>query len=363
MRTESDLVAALKSLEPHAPDGAALLRSVRRRSARRRIARAGGLAGLTSMAAVVTAVALTAGTTGGPAISDGHQRAARKAATEPARTAAYVVRHAAAARAAASRMIQVSRNGSGLYYTSVATRQQVYISRTRTSNGQPLMAYKESIKGATYTSMLVDYKDRAYEVQSASTRDGGPGGARGIVIGSWLPWLPSVKASNPAAAYTAALKQKRIKVIGYRNLAGRKTVLIHILPPPPARCWRHFTEAGGHPAARVVPCNSPGAVPLPRSKCPTSPTIDAVWLDASTYLTAREVRMEPTYQTAREVRMEWDGHPPGQCAKVTGYRKYTTSYWWLQPTKRNLTRLDLTPPPGFTQVSSKKMADYLGPYS
>jgi hypothetical protein len=36
---------------------------------------------------------------------------------------------------------------------------------------------------------------------------------------------------------------------------------------------------------------------------------------------------------------------------------------WLPPTKKNLALLNLTPPAGFTQVSNKQIAQYLGPYS
>jgi hypothetical protein len=351
MRTENDLMAALRSLAPPAPDDAAVLRGVRRRVARRRIRRAGGLTGVTGLAAAITAVAVVTGSAPGPAIAGGHHPPAQKTTTQRAQTAAYIVRHAAAAEARAARMIQVTRDSAGVSYMSVATQRTVFVSSRRTSDGQPLLASAESIKGTTYTNMDVDYKDRVYNVNSASTRDGGPWGAKGIVIGSWLP---GVTASDPASAYLAALRKGLIKVIGYRKLDGRQTILIqldyqkmkHI--PNLYPCQTHHA---GCPGPALPP--RPGTCKLP------PPPVDEVWLDTSTYLEVQEATIEPktVMHSLHRPRIVW------ACYKVVGWSPTTTRMEWLPPTKKNLALLNLTPPAGFTQVSNKQIAQYLGPYS
>ena len=359
MRTENDLVAALRSMEPPAPDEATVLRGVRRRVARRRILRAGGLTGVTGLAAAVTAIAVVTGTTPGPAVASGHHPPAPKTVTLSAQTAAYIVQHAAAAEAGAARMIQVIRDPAGVSYTSVATQQTVSVSSRRTSHGQPLMASAESIKGTTYTNMDVDYKDRVYTVNSASTLDAGPWGAKGIVIASWMP---GVTASDPASAYTAALRKGTIKVIGYRNLNGRQTILIQIDYPKvkDQGCQaRHAGAPGSSGPASSGPSRTP-CEPLPPGTATCKrvpPDVNEVWLDASTYLEVQEATIAPTTVggAASDVRPT--------CAKVVGWSTTTTSVDWLPPTRQNLALLNLTPPAGFTQVSNQKIAQYLGPYS
>jgi hypothetical protein len=319
---------------------------------------------VTGLAAAVTAIAVVTGTAPGPAVAGGHHLPAPKTATLSARTAAYIVQHAAAAEAGAARMIQVTRDRAGVSYLSVATQQTVSVSSRRTSHGQPLLASAEYIKGTTYTATLVDYKDRAYTVNSASTLDAGPGGAKGIVIGSWLP---GVTASDPASAYTAALRKGTIKVIGYRKLNGRQTILIQvdyqkvkdqICPAPP----RHAGAPGSSGPASSGPSRTPcGPLPPGTVTCKlVPPDVNEVWLDASTYLQVQEATIAPATV---------GGSPPDKpgvrptCAKVVGWSTTTTSVDWLPPTKQNLALLNLTPPAGFTQVSNQQIAQYLGPYS
>jgi hypothetical protein len=346
-------MAALRRLEPPAPDGAKVLRGVRRRVARRRILRAGGLSGVTFLAAGVTAAAVIAGTSPGPAIARGHHLPGVKTAPEQAQTAAYIVRHAAAAEAGAARMIQVTRDSAGVNYLSVATQQTVFVSSRRTSHGQPLFASAESIKRTTYTNTLIDYKDRAYTVNSASTLDGGPWGAKGIVIGSWLP---SVTASDPASAYTAALRRGIIKVIGYRTLDGRQTILIQI---DYQKLKLRMSKL--YPCQAAGPSKCPGAAMPPRpASCKLPPLpVNEVWLDASTYLEVQEATIEPrtVMHELHKPRIVW------ACYKVVGWSATTTRVDWLRPTKQNRALLNLTPPGGFTQVSNQQIAKYLGPYS
>jgi hypothetical protein len=355
VRTENDLRAALRSLEPPAADGDTVLHSIRRRAARRRILRAGGLTGVTGLAAAVTAVAVVAGTTPGPAIAGGHHPPAPKTTTQRAQTAAYIVRHAAAAEARAARMIQVTTDRAGASYLSVATQQTLFISSKRTSHGSPLMASAENIKGTTYTNIDVDYKDRAYTVNSASTLDAGPWGAKGIVIGNWLP---GVTASDPASAYAAALRRGIIKVIGYRNLNGRQTILIQINYEKLKLDMVKLHMCQGKHAG---PCTQGLPMPpRPRTCKLPPPPVNEVWLDASTYLEVQEATIEPR----TVMRMVPGKHGVvWACYTVVGWSATTTSVDWLLPTKHNLALLNLTPPAGFSPVSNQKMAQYLGPYS
>lgn len=338
------------------PDVAARARSGARR---RRVVR--GVLATVPAVGLVASLAIVA-------IGGGHHRPAPKAATQRAQTAAYIVQHAAAAEAGAARMIQVTTDRAGVDYMSVATQQTVFVSSRRTSHGWPLLASAEYIKGTTYTNMDVDYKDRAYTVNSASTLDGGPWGAKGIVIGSWLP---GVTASDPASAYTAALRKGIIKVIGYRNLDGRQTILIQI-------DYQKVKDQNA-PTAQICPAGHAGAPsssgsassgppltpcePLPPGTvtCKRVPLgVDEVWLDASTYLEVQEATIAP--KTVGGSASEGPGVRP-TCAKVVGWSTTTTSVDWLPPTKHNLALLNLTPPAGFTQVSNQQMGQYLGPYS
>jgi hypothetical protein len=253
-------------------------------------------------------------------------------------TADFIVRHAANAEKNAARMIQVTRDGAGVDYMSVATQQTLFIS-SLSIRGRPLLASSEAIKGTTYTSTLVDYKDRAYNIISASTRDGGPWGAKGIVIGSWLP---GVTASDPAAAYTTALRKGIIKVIGFRNFDGRRTILIKINGAKPkgrAAC-KPYSGAKSCPRATA----GRACKPLPQGML-------EVWLDPTTYLEIAQAKITPTFTGT-----------PG-CPKFKDMSTYLTKFQWLRPTKHNLALLNLTPPAGFTKVSSHQMGVYLGPYS
>jgi hypothetical protein len=353
MRTENDLMAALRTLEPSAPDDGAVLRGVLRRVARRRIRRAASLTGASALAAAVTAAAVVTGPARGPAIGGGHPSPGPKRSTVRVQTAAYIVEHAADAEADASRMIQVIRDRAGVDYLSVATQQTLFVSSQRTVHGRPLMASAENIKGTTYTATLVDYKDRAYTVTSASTLNAGPWGAKGIVIGSWLA---GVQASSPASAYRAALRKGIINVLGYRMLNGRRTILIRLdFPtvkvriPKPRPCR----------AGQAGPCLTPGLSHRPAACKLPPPPINEVWLDASTYLEVQSATIEPktVMHLLREKHITWG------CYTVVGWTTSTTSVGWLRPTKRNLVRLHLTPPAGFTEVSMQQMARYLGPYS
>jgi hypothetical protein len=352
VRTENDLREVLRRLEPPAPDGAKVLRGVRRRVARRRILRAGGLTSVTGLAAALTAVALVTGTAPGPAVAGGHHSPAPKTTPHRAETAAYIVRHAAAAEADAARMIQVTQDSAGVNYLSVATQQTVFVSSRRTSDGEPLMASAESIKGTTYTNTLIDYKDRAYTVNSASTLDGGTWGAKGIVIGSWLP---GVTASDPASAYTAALRRGIIKVIGYRKLDGRQTILIQVDYQKMKLRMSKLYPCLAHPAR----CPGPPMAARPASCKLPPPPVNEVWLDASTYLEVQDATIEPktVMHQLHKPRIVW------ACYKVVGWLPTTTRVDWLPPTKQNLTLLNLTPPAGFARVSNQQIAKYLGPYS
>jgi hypothetical protein len=302
------------------------------------------------LAAAITAVAVVTGSAPGPAIAGGHPPA-QKTQTHRAQTAAYIVRHAAAAEAKAARMIQVTRDRAGVDYLSVATQQTLFISSRRTSDGQPLMASADSIKGTTYTSTLIDYKDRAYNVNTASTLNGGPWGAKGIVIGSWLP---GVTARDPASAYAAALRRGIIKVIGYRTLDGRQTILLQI----DYQKLKHIPNL--YPCqARHARCPGPALSSRPSTCKLPPPAVDEVWLDASTYLEVQEATIEPKtvmYQV-RKPHVVW------ACYKVEGWSPTTTRVDWLPPTRHNRALLNLTPPAGFTQVSNRQIARYLGPYS
>ena len=330
MRTENDLRAVLRALEPVDPDQGAVLSGVRRRIARRRALQAGS--GLSAVAAAVTAIAVVTGAGPGPQIPAG-QPTPSPTADQLVQTAAYIVRHAANAEQNAARMIQVSRDGAGVDYLSVATQQTVFVSSLRI-HGRPLLASAESIIGTTYTSTLVDYKDRAYNVVKASTRDGGPWGAKGIVIGSWLP---GVTASDPAAAYTAALRKGIIKVIGYRELDGKKTILIQVNGVGGKR----INSVYGKPqAGRARSCKL-----LPKG-------MFEVWLDASNYLEMQDAMVGPKFVRGQS-----------GCLKFSGWSRSITKLQWLRPTKHNLALLNLTPPAGFAQVSSHQMDLYLGPYS
>jgi hypothetical protein len=355
VRTESDLMAALRSLEPSAPDQSEILCGIRRRIARRRLRRAGGLAGVTGLAAAVTAVAVATGSAPSPGSTGGDHRPAPIAATQRVQTAAYVVRHAAAAEAAAARMIQVTRDRAGVDYLSVATQQTLFVSSRRTSRGQPLLASAESIKGTTYTSTDVDYKDKAYTVNSASTRNAGPWGAKGIVIGSWLP---GVTASDPASAYTAALKKGIIKVLGHRTLNGRQTILIRVNNRKMSLRMLKKLHLQNHACAarHAGPCQGPTR---PATCKVPPPPVNEVWLDASTYQEVQEATLEPKTVMYRQRTQ----HILWACYKVTGWSATTTKVDWLPPTKHNLALLHLAPPPGFTQVSNQQMGQYLGPYS
>ncbi|TVZ06700.1 hypothetical protein EAS64_04835 [Trebonia kvetii] len=361
MRTENDLMAALRTLEPADPDEAAVLRGVRRRIARRRILLAGGLTGVTGVAATVTAVAVLAGSAPGPGsaaggqhprvtpAASGPQPSTSQTVTGKARTAAYIVRHAAAAEAAAARMIQVTRNGAGVSYLSVATQQELFVSSRRIPGGRPLMATAESISGETYTSTEVDYKDRAYNVVSASTRDASPWGAKGIVIGSWLP---GVTASDPASAYNDALRKGIIKVVGYRKLHGRQTILIRI-------DYRKAYDSAIKPHPCITGQDGACLPPRPAGCKLPPPGVNEVWLDASTFLEVQEATLaaKTVMYTVDKPGIQW------ACYTVTGWSTDATSVDWLPPTRQNLALLNLKPPAGFAQVSSQQMAQYLGPYS
>ncbi len=345
MRTENDLRAALRSLEPPAADGDTVLRGVRRRVARRRILRTGGLTGVTGLAAAVTAVAVVTGTTPGPAIAGSHRAPAPRTTIQQAQTAAYIVQRAAAAEAGAARMIQVIRDRAGVSYLSVATQRTLSVSSKRTSHGWPLFASAENITGTTYTNTLVDYKDRAYTVNSASTLNAGPWGAKGIVIGNWLP---GVTASNPASAYAAALRQGIIKVIGYRNLNGRQTILIQInfekvkaaLATPAPRSHDYARTHQVCPAKHAGPCTPPQAMPPRPSTCKLSPPpVNEVWLDASTYLVVQEATITP--RTVMHL-VPAKHHVVWGCYTVVGWSPTTTRVDWLLPTKRHLALLNLT---------------------
>jgi hypothetical protein len=210
---------------------------------------------------------------------------------------------------------------------------------------------RTTIKGTTYTSTLVDYKDRVYNVNSASTLDGGPWGAKGIVIGSWLP---GVSASDPASAYAAALRKGIIKVIGYRTLDGRQTILLQI----DYQKLKHIPNL--YPCeARHARCPGPALSSRPSTCKLPPPSVQEVWLDASTYLEVQEATINPKtvmYQV-RKPHVVW------ACYKVTGWSPTTTSVNWLPPTRHNRALLNLTPPAGFTEVSNQQIAQYLGPYS
>jgi hypothetical protein len=153
------------------------------------------------------------------------------------------------------------------------------------------------------------------------------------MIGSWLP---GVTASDPAAAYTLALRKGTIKVIGYRDLDGRKTILIRVNG---ARGKLASGAYGTKPAGRARSCK-----PLPKGGL-------EVWLDASTYLERQEAMVAPKYSSHEG------------CLKFAGWSTTTTRVQWLRPTRHNLARLNLTPPTGFGQVSSHRMDVFLGPYS
>lgn len=328
MRTENDLRAGLRALEPVDPDQNAVLSGVRRRIARRRVLQAGS--GLSAVAAAVTAIAMVTGAGPGPQVPASRPT---PTADPPVQTAAYIVRHAATAEKNAARMIQVSRDGAGVDYTSVATQQTVFISGLR-FHGRPVLASAEGIKGTTYYSTSVDYKDRAYNVVKASTRDGGPWGAKGLVIASWLP---GVTASDPAAAYAAALRKGTIKVLGYRGLHGKKAILIQIVGAgDKSSNGAYVTPKAG----RAHSCK-----PLPSGGY-------EVWLDASTYLEMQEAKVDPKFVRSRS-----------GCLMFTGWSTAITKMQWLRPTKHNLALLNLTPPAGFARVSSHQMDLYLRPYS
>ncbi len=350
MRTENDLRAALRGLEPPVPDGAAVLRGVRRRIVRRRVLRSAGLAGVAGVAglATLTAVVFGSGAAPGPVIAGGHRSPSRSTATQQAQTAAYIVEHAAVAEVNAARMIQVTRDRAGVSYLSVATRQTLFVSSRRLASGQPLMASAEDIKGTTFTSTLIDYQDRVYNVISASMRNGGPWGAKGIVVGGWLP---GVTAKDPASAYAAALRQGIIKVLGYRTLHGHRTILIRI----DTAKLRIKCQVG-----QGTLCHAPAGPPRP-ANCKVPPAVvNEVWLASSTYLEVREATLTPK----TVMRMQPGKHKiTWACYRVVGWSATTTEVDWLPPTKHNRALLNLTPPAGFTSVSNAQIAQYLGPYS
>jgi hypothetical protein len=343
VRTENDLRAVLRALEPAVPDQEAVFRGVRRRVARRRLVQAGS--GLAGVAATVTAIVLVTGAAGPGLPGPGDQPSPSPAPAQQIQTAAYIVTHAATAEKNAARMIQVTRDGAGAEYMSVATQQTLFISSLRI-HGRPLLASADGIKGTTYTSTLIDYKDRAYNVVKASTRDGGPWGAKGLTIGSWLP---GVTASDPATAYTKALRHGIIKVIGYRSLEGRKAILIQVNDTK-IKLQTLCRQAGSSAKCRMYSSRPGSCKALPDGK-------DEVWLDASTYLEIAEAKITPK-STGGQAGAK---HPT--CAKFAGWLTAMTRFQWLRPTKHNLALLNLTPPAGFTRVSSHQMGVYLGPYS
>jgi hypothetical protein len=231
----------------------------------------------------------------------------------------------------------------------VATQQELFVSSRRIPGGQPLMATAESISGQTYTSTNVDYKDRAYNVVSASTQDASPWGAKGIVIASWLP---GVTASDPASAYTEALRKGIIKVAGYQKLHGRPTILLRI-------DYRKAYDSAIKPHPCITGQNGACIPPRPADCKLPPPGINEVWLDASTFLEVQEATLtaKTVIRTLDEPGIQW------ACYTVAGWSADTTRVDWLPPTRKSLALLNLTPPAGFTQVSNQQMTQYLGPYS
>ncbi|HXJ26150.1 MAG TPA: hypothetical protein VNH17_10630 [Streptosporangiaceae bacterium] len=169
------------------------------------------------------------------------------------------------------------------------------------------------------------------------------------MIGSWLP---GVTASDPASAYTDALRKGIIKVVGYRTLHGRQTILIRI-------DYRKAYDSAIKPHPCITGQNGACIAPRPAGCKLPPPGINEVWLDASTFLEVQEATLtaKTVLYTVDQPGIQW------ACYTVTGWSTDATSVDWLPPTRQNLALLNLRPPAGFAQVSSQRMAQYLGPYS
>lgn len=336
---ESRLAAQLPELVRGVRAPAGLPDQVRTRVSRRR-ARHQLAAAVSTVSAVAAAAAVLLAS--GPA--------PRPAVSPPVITIAEVIARAQAATADMSRLIKVTKDGAGVSYLDASHHSESWYSARRISGGQPLMASGESITGTTWTSILVDYKDRVYATTSASTLTSGPWGAKGISVGaSW----PYGTASDPEAAYLDALRHGSIKLIGYRYLDGRRTILIQLVQHEPRQVRPKLHPIA--PDGRKIDFRKIKMCPW----APYPPTVYRVWLDASSYLEAQYADIEPRFV---------GGSPagPGQrqtCARLDGTTTLITATSWLPPNKKNTAVAKLVPPAGFTQVSEQQIAVYLGPYS
>jgi hypothetical protein len=246
-------------------------------------------------------------------------------------TAAYVLAHASAAQLNSRKLISVT-NSVGTMYTDVSRQQQRYVAALRAKDGQPYFEWADTIQHGLWTETMVVNQYRVYSVLTMNSD--------GVQV---APFLPLQEQSDPMAAFYTALKEHQIKVVGHRTLNGRDTILLRVIrdetcgkgPNPPG-----YVKSGG-----AIKCVN-GKV----SYHPAAPD-DEVWIDAHTYLVVQTKQYKVYFQPLKS-----GGDKPV-------WRWAITTVSWLQPTKENLAKLSVTPPPGYAKVPYSDMVKYLGPIS
>jgi hypothetical protein len=315
------------------------------RSGRRR----GRVAGVTGLAAAMAAAAAVTVIVTGGGPSHGKQPVVTKA-----QTAAYVLQRAAAAELNTSHLISAESyvrvlGGQTSIYTYVAgQRQRIVNLPGPTPNGMsPRIDLTTTINGKTWTNTTIDYRDRVYAVITSGTTDD----SRPVTIFSILPLQPN---PDPAVAFSEALRQGVITVLGHRNLHGKDTILLRINPVQPKLNLPKCPDKMSAPAPAA---SSPSGLPsvhhcrLQRLNLPPGPLL---WLDAKTYLIVQTEaflpKMSPSAQAGGSGRQ--------------AYTHFFDTVTWQAPTAANLALLNEPVPAGFTKISEQQLAQqYTGKYS
>ena len=170
------------------------------------------------------------------------------------------------------------------------------------------------MNGGRVTDTYIDNHDREYAREYLPAGSQARSGSDALRIRSWPTSNP-----RPAVILNQALRQGLIKVIGHRNLRGRDTILLRVLPKP-------------------LPPPPPGPVSNPDTGW-------LVWLDARTYLIAQVENTQSGPVSG----------PNGPCLL------YIVTVTWLAPTPANLALLRSPLPAGFTRGLSPANADVAKP--
>lgn len=281
----------------------------RKRSARNRLIAAAGTAAAAAIATAVLVNLPAAPTAPGQAApgqaAPGNAVKPRPGAAPRLQTDAYILARASAAQLNSRKLISVTISVGGTMYTDVSLQRQRYLADLRAKDGQPYFEWADQITHGTWTETMVVNQDRVYSIQSQN--------ADGVRIGSVLPLQ---EQSDPMAAFYIALKKHQITVVGHRDLNGRDTILLQ------------YKLVYGR-----------------------MPSTQEAWIDARTYL----VVQTRTYKAYFKPLKNGGSQPV--------WRSFITTVSWLEPTKANLAKLSVAPPPGYARVPATDMVKYLGPIS